>query len=205
MTRGMRWENYPQQTLRAQPGSSLSRSYRCLWRVYQLRRCSCRPLTTALCTFHPFLQVDQEVSVYTLDGKPTGKTITLPGDVFDVAIRRDIVHRVVRWQVSSPAPFLVSFFTECCEPAAIACSLSGLKHATSESAAVIVDRNEPPCLCCKACCRTLTRRSVPNAAAGQEAAGDAQDKGSLRGSRWHRITSRLAHASHAESLYPPIT
>lgn len=58
------------------------------------------------------LQEDREIAVYTLDGKPTGKTITLAGSVFDIPIRKDIVHRVVRWQVRT-----LAFPSEPCEEA----------------------------------------------------------------------------------------
>lgn len=46
------------------------------------------------------LYCDLVVPVYTLDRQPTGETYTLGGDIFDVPIRRDILHRVVRWQLA---------------------------------------------------------------------------------------------------------
>lgn len=38
--------------------------------------------------------------VWRLDGTPTGRSLQLDGSVFDVPIRPDIVHRVVRWQLA---------------------------------------------------------------------------------------------------------
>ena len=46
------------------------------------------------------LYCDLVVPVYRLDRQPTGETYTLGGDIFDVPIRRDILHRVVRWQLA---------------------------------------------------------------------------------------------------------
>lgn len=40
-----------------------------------------------------------EVPLYNLNREPIGKYI-LSGDIFDVPIRRDILHRVVRWQLA---------------------------------------------------------------------------------------------------------
>ncbi len=43
----------------------------------------------------------QRVPLWRLDGTPAeGDGVTLDGDVFDVPIRVDIVHRVVRWQLA---------------------------------------------------------------------------------------------------------
>ena len=44
----------------------------------------------------------QRVPLWRLDGTPAegGSGVTLDGDVFDVPIRVDIVHRVVRWQLA---------------------------------------------------------------------------------------------------------
>ena len=41
---------------------------------------------------------DRSLPVYTVEGVPTGETVTLPGGVFDVPLRVDVVHRVVVWQ-----------------------------------------------------------------------------------------------------------
>ena len=41
---------------------------------------------------------DRSLPVYTVEGVPTGETVTLPGGIFDVPLRVDIVHRVVVWQ-----------------------------------------------------------------------------------------------------------
>lgn len=46
------------------------------------------------------MQITYEVPVWRLDGTPTERTVLLSGDVFDVPIRPDIVHRVVRWQLA---------------------------------------------------------------------------------------------------------
>ena len=37
--------------------------------------------------------------VLNLEAQPVG-SLTLGGDIFDVPIRRDILHRVVRWQLA---------------------------------------------------------------------------------------------------------
>lgn len=42
---------------------------------------------------------DLIVPLYDLSRQPVG-TVTLGGDIFDVPIRRDILHRVVRWQLA---------------------------------------------------------------------------------------------------------
>ena len=42
---------------------------------------------------------DVEVPLYDINKEPIGKFI-LDGDIFDVPIRRDILHRVVRWQLA---------------------------------------------------------------------------------------------------------
>ncbi len=55
-------------------------------------------LYTNLCPIKPSgAQATYEVPIYNLQKEQVG-TYTLPGDVFDVPIRRDILHRVVRWQ-----------------------------------------------------------------------------------------------------------
>ena len=42
---------------------------------------------------------DLVAPLYDMDRQQVG-TVTLPGDVFDVPIRRDILQRVVRWQLA---------------------------------------------------------------------------------------------------------
>ena len=42
---------------------------------------------------------DVEVALYNLNKEPIGKYV-LEGDIFDIPIRRDILHRVVRWQLA---------------------------------------------------------------------------------------------------------
>ena len=42
---------------------------------------------------------DLDVPVYNIAGETVGQT-TLPGDIFGVPVRRDILHRVVRWQLA---------------------------------------------------------------------------------------------------------
>lgn len=46
------------------------------------------------------VQITYEVPVWRLDGTPTERAVELDGTVFDVPIRPDIVHRVVRWQLA---------------------------------------------------------------------------------------------------------
>ena len=41
---------------------------------------------------------DVVLPVHTVEGVPTGETVVLPGRIFDVPLRVDIVHRVVVWQ-----------------------------------------------------------------------------------------------------------
>ena len=38
------------------------------------------------------------IPVYSIDGSKTGETVTLPGRIFDVPLRVDVVQRVVVWQ-----------------------------------------------------------------------------------------------------------
>lgn len=42
---------------------------------------------------------DIDVPVYNIAGETVGQT-TLPGSIFSVPVRRDILHRVVRWQLA---------------------------------------------------------------------------------------------------------
>jgi len=56
------------------------------------------PLTLAEHTLQGRLR-DVEVPLYDINKQPIGKFI-LDGDIFDIPIRRDILHRVVRWQLA---------------------------------------------------------------------------------------------------------
>ncbi|KAK9795864.1 hypothetical protein WJX73_010076 [Symbiochloris irregularis] len=50
-------------------------------------------------TAKPESSQDRDLPVYNLDKEVVG-TCTLPGRIFDVAVRKDILHRVVRWQLA---------------------------------------------------------------------------------------------------------